>query len=313
MTQEVKIVEPVKPKVKPAKKNNKIAIIIALLTIVVVVQSVKIFLDAQKKVELMEQNEAEQKELASTIQRLNEIRIELDEKILEIESLGGDISELELTKKEIEEELNRTRTQNRSTINQLRAKVEGYEELLLAKDKEIEELEKLNEVLYSENTDLKTERNQLNRTITELNESKTELESKVEEAGQLKVEDIEIWAIGSRGRERTTPFRARQLNQLKIIFNVAENKVAPIEGKNIMIRVLDPQDNVIFDVNKGSGTFMYQGKEEFYTANQEILYDRTQQQLTFLYDKESLYENGNYSIEIYTDDYLMGKSEFVVK
>ncbi|MDH5602541.1 MAG: chromosome segregation protein SMC [Cyclobacteriaceae bacterium] len=296
-----------------AQKNNKVAIIITLLTIIVVVQGIKIFMDAQEKTVLKEQNDADQKELATTIQRLNDIRAELDEKIIEIQRLGGNIEELEKARTEIEAELKRTNTRDRNTIKRLSGKVEGYEELLLAKDKEIEELKVLNKELFSENTDLKTERNELNRTITELNDSNTELVSKVDIASRLKAENIKILAVSSRGRERESPIRTRYLNQLKVVFSIAENDVAPIEGKEVMIRVKDPQDNIIFDVAKGSGTFMLNGKEEFYTSKQDILFDNSHQELTFLYDKGSEYELGTYLVEVFCEDYKMGSGQFVVK
>jgi cell division protein ZapB len=70
---------------------------------------------------------------------------------------------------------------------------------------------------------------------------------------------------------------------------------------------------VIFDVAKGSGTFIFNGKEEFYTAQQEILFDNTRQKLFFLYDKGSEYASGNYTVEIYAQDYLIGTTGFVVK
>lgn len=295
------------------KKNNKVALIFTILTVIIIAQSVKIFMDARQRMEIEQRNESDQKELASTLQRLNEVNFELTEKIAEIERLGGNIDDLAQAKLDVEEELKRIRQRNRSTISKLTAKVEGYEELLLSKDDEIEELRKLADELYSENNTLKTERNQLNRTITELNQSKNELESKVTVASRLKAENIKIIAVSSRGRERESPFRAQQINQLKVSFNIGENNVAPIEGKDVLLKVLDPQTNAIYDFERGSGTFTYGGKEEFYTAGKEILFDNSKQQLTFIYDKGSEYEPGNYIIEIYTDDYKMGVAKFEVK
>ena len=100
---------------------------------------------------------------------------------------------------------------------------------------------------------------------------------------------------------------------MKVEFNIAENKVAPIEGKKIMIRIVDENGQVLFDVNRGSGTFLLNGKEEFYTEAQEVLFDNTRQKLSFLYDKGSEYASGTYKLEVYTDDYLMGSGQFVVK
>ena len=79
-------------------------------------------------------------------------------------------------------------------------------------------------------------------------------------------------SVNSKGRERESPFRARQLEKLKIEFNLADNKVAPIEGKKIMIRVIDDSGQVLFDVARGSGTFILNDKEEFYTASLYTLF-----------------------------------------
>jgi cell division protein ZapB len=103
------------------------------------------------------------------------------------------------------------------------------------------------------------------------------------------------------------------VGQLKVEFSIAENDVAPIEGKKIMIRIVDQDGQVIFDVARGSGTFIYNGKEEFYTASQDILFDNSGQKLTYLYDKGSDYASGTYDLEVYTDNYLMGKGQFAVK
>ena len=80
-----------------------------------------------------------------------------------------------------------------------------------------------------------------------------------------------------------------------------------------MIRVIDENGQVIFDVARGSGTFILNGKEEFFTSSQEILFDNTRQKLTYVYEKGSDYPSGNYRVEIYSEGYLMGSSQFTVK
>ncbi|HRX01148.1 MAG TPA: chromosome segregation protein SMC, partial [Cyclobacteriaceae bacterium] len=286
--------------VEPKKASNKTAIIIALLSIVVIIQSIKIYLDYQEKVEVNEQLAVTEEDLASTMQRLNEIQTELNEKIAEIEKLGGDITELQKAKAEVDAELKRTRSRTSRNIKELKDRVEGYEQLLKLKDEELEKLKSLNKELYSENRTLKTKQNELSDSINRLSKNTDELANKVAIASQLKAENIQVVSVNARGRERTSPFRSKQLETLKVEFNIAENKVAPIEGKKIMIKVTDENGQVIFDVAKGSGTFMLDGKEEFYTAAQEILFDNTRQKLTFLYEKGSEYASGNYTVDIYT-------------
>jgi len=298
-------------------KSNKAPIVIALLSIIVIIQSIKIFLDYREKGEVKQQLETTTVDLTDTRQRLVEISTELDQKIIEIKKLGGDVEDLQKAKAEIETQLKRNVAWSSKAIKELKDRVAGYEELLKAKDTEIENLKSLNTNLYSENKDLKTEINtqksKLSDSISKLTKNKDELAGKVAIASQLKAENVKIVSLSEKGKEREGPFRSRQLEKLKVDFNLAENKVAPIEGKKIMIRLTDETGQVIFDMAKGSGSFILNGKEEWYTAMQEILFDNTKQKLSFVYAKGSDYPSGNYTIEIFTDGYKMGSAQFVVK
>ena len=298
--------------VKP-KSNNKAIVIIVILVAVIVIQGIKIYLDHQESIAKEDQLANTEEELAITMQRLTDISEELELKIAEIQQLGGDVAELQQAKSEIEAELTKNRRTSRRALQDLKDKVDGYELLLKAKDVEIKKLREINDELLTENTSLKTEKNVLSDSLTQLSESKEELATKVAQASQLKAEDIAVFAVNSRGKERPSPFKARQAEKIKVVFNIAENDVAPVEGKNILIRIVDANGQVIFDVAKGSGTFMYDNKEEFYTANQEILFDNSRQQLTFEYEKGSEYESGIYQLEVYTEDYKMGSIQFEVK
>lgn len=298
---------------EPKKSSSKTGIIIGILSVIVIVQSIKIYLDYQEKVEVKEELATTVEDLASTMQRLNDVSAELDLKITEIAKLGGDITELEKAKAEVMAELKRSNTRNSKAIKELKDRLEGYEELLKLKDDEIDKLKSVNKELYTENRTLKTKQNVLNDSLNRVTKNKDELATKVAIASQLKAENIAMVSVNGKGKEKESPFRKKQLEKIKIEFTIAENKVAPIEGKKILIRVIDENGQPIFDTTKGSGTFMLEGREEFYTAAQEILFDNTQQQLAFVYDKGSEYTAGTYKVEIYTDGYLMGTTQFVVR
>lgn len=300
--------EPVTP-----KKSNKSAIIIALLSIVIIIQFVKIYFDSKEEQVLRVEKATTEEELASTMQRLNEISAELDQKIVEIQKLGGDITELTKAKQEIETQLKRKTQATGKLIKELKDRVEGYEVLLKVKDEEIERLKSVNKELLSENVTLKTEKNELGDSISRLSQTKDELANKVVIASQLKAENIRIVAVTDRGKEKESPFKNRHVGKLKIDFNLGENNVAPIEGKRIMVRIVDENGQVLFDVSRGSGTFIFNSKEEFYTASQEILFDNTKQKLTYIYEKGSDYAPGDYVLEIYCDDYKIGSGKFEVK
>lgn len=295
------------------KTSRTSTIIIIVMAIIIVLQFIKIYLDSQERQTIKTELTSTEAELTATNQRLTEISQELDSKIEEVTRLGGKVSDLIKAKTEIEAELKRSKRATGKEIKALKDKVEGYELLLKNKDEEIVKLKTLNKQLLSENSNLKNQKTQLGDSLNRLSQTKDELATKVSIASQLKVENIRVVTVNERGKEREGPFKARQMEKLKIEFNLADNKVAPIEGKKIMVRIVDGNGQVIFDVAKGSGTFMLEGKESFYTSAQEILFDNTRQKLSFTYDKGTEYAPGTYTLEAWCDDYLMGKEIFIVK
>jgi len=296
-------------KVKKPAGNRTIYVLIAVVALLVIGAGIYIFI---REGDVKERNAA----LMVAYSRLDSISSELNERIVEIEELGGDIEELTLVRDSLEQEkeqLLEARVRSNREIRQLKARVEGYRELLIMKDAEIEELKVVNRELLSENTELKTERNELTQNLRQAQRTQEELTEKVSIASRLVAENIKILAINTRGREKEDEFRARQIDQLRVSFSIGKNDVAPVEGKEILMRIKDQNDNVLFDVARGSGTFVLDGKETFYTAKQQILFDNTQQNVTFMYDKGSEYLPGRYLMEVYTDGYLMGSKSFQVK
>jgi len=294
----------------PQKKSGKVLIyVVAILAVVLVGILVLNFIREGK----LKQTNAE---LMVAYGRLDSIGNELQSKIVQIEELGGNIDELTVIKDSLEREkvdLLQARTRSDKQIKALKDRVEGYRELLVMKDVEIQELKQVNESLVVENSELKTERNELNQTLREAQKTQDDLNKKVQMASRLEAENIVVAAVSRDGKSREDEFRARQIEQLSVNFTIAKNDVAPVSGKEILMRIIDDNGNVLFDVARGSGTFDLDGKETFYTAKQEILFDNTQQSVSFLYNKGSEYLPGRYVMEIYTDGYLMGSKSFRVK
>ncbi|MEO9484944.1 MAG: chromosome segregation protein SMC [Ekhidna sp.] len=296
---------------EPKKNRTPVFIIVTFLLLAAVV-----FFYYQNQ-QLEDEKERQFQEILLTQSRLDSIGDELDLRIQTIKELGGEVDTLESIKAQLEADKKQLLVDaqyQRGRITKLNNRVAGYKELLVLKDEEIEQLKVLNEQLSEENTTLKVEKDQLNQAVQELEENKKELASKVAYASRLQIEGMQVNAINDNGKERDGgEYRNRHIEQLKIQFTVVENEIAPIEGKDLLLRVIAPDGNVLFDVTKGSGSFTFENREMFYTAKQEILYDRNNQLVTFLYIKGSDYAIGQHKVEVYTDDYLMGKGSFMVK
>ena len=295
------------------KKDKSKIILFSIIVLIAIGAGYKIYTDYKSNQVLQAEFEATKLELST---KLDSIGTELSYRITEIAELGGNIDSLVHLKDSItmeRDQLQRTRTANKAIIQRLDRKVTGYEVLLLAKDVEIKELKVINTELLAENNNLKVEQNTLNTNIIRANEREKELKNQISLASKLRAENIRIFNINGRGKEKEGDFRSRQAEKIKVTFNIADNEVAPVAGHQIMIQLVDPAGNVVFDVARGSESFQVNGKEEFYTSIQEILFDNTKQELSFVYDKGSEFAKGDHRIVILSDTYEIGTVNFNVR
>ena len=255
----------------------------------------------------------QEKELDNVYLELDSISNVLSEKILTISQLGGDIDSLLVLKENLEIEKKEFRTRAYAQINRLQGKVDGYRELLLAQDEEIERLKKVNEQLFEENKEQKIEINNLNSTISNINQSNKKLEEKIEVASRLEILDFEVIGIFRNGSEKKNSFRNRSLDKLSINLTLNENDLAKIEVVDVYISIEKPNGEIIYDISKGSGTFTYEKREEFYTIKEGILVDRSKKELSINYIKNQEFDKGLHKVHFYTNEYKIGSGEFLIK
>ena len=287
--------------------------IIRLLTgiIIVIIVGLAYFIyqnNKNEKIKMMQE-----KELDNVYLELDSISNVLSEKILTISQLGGDIDSLLVLKENLEIEKKEFRTRAYAQINRLQGKVDGYRELLLAQDEEIERLKKVNEQLFEENKEQKIEINNLNSTISNINQSNKKLEEKIEVASRLEILDFEVIGIFRNGSEKKNSFRNRSLDRLSINLTLNENDLAKIEVIDVYISIEKPNGEIIYDISKGSGTFTYEKREEFYTIKEGVLVDRSKKELSINYIKNQEFNKGLHKVHFYTNQYKIGSGEFLIK
>ena len=291
-------------------KDKKLIYILSVIIIIfIVVSSILIYNNIQKeKIRIKQQTELD--ELYIDLDSVSNV---LNDKILTISQLGGDIDSLLILKENIETEKREFRNRAYAQINRLQGKVDGYRELLLAQDEEIEKLKKLNEQLFEENKEQKVEINTLNDKITNINRSNKKLEEQIEIAGRLEIKDIEIVGVFRNGSTKINSFKNRSLNKLIVNFTVLENSLSKIEVLDIYLRIIKPSGQVVYDISKGSGSFTFDKRELFYSIKDEILIDKSEMTYNIGYVKSEELNKGEYLVILYTNNYEIGRSEFIIK
>ncbi|QHV98083.1 hypothetical protein [Spirosoma endbachense] len=260
-------------------------------------------------------------ELSTTRVKLDSISTALDAKIAEVQKLGGDVSELEKVKAQLEVDKASLRKGNRISIAKYETKIKQYEAFLVEKDTLIANLQRENvtlatnvKVLDEENTGLKTEKQRLADSVTTVVSQNQELSTKVTRAAALKAQNVKVFSVNAKGKvKEDDAYKAKRLDKIKLVYTLLDNPLTKEEPKEVFVRVLDPSGAVVSDMANGSGTFTVDGNETIYTTKQTVNYTSNGQNVELLYTRGIPYKPGKYTIELYSEGFRIGAGEFAVR
>jgi len=260
-------------------------------------------------------------ELSTTRVKLDSISTALDAKIAEVQKLGGDVSELEKMKVQLEQDKASLRKGSRISIAKYDAKIKQYEAFLVEKDTLIANLQRENvtlasnvKVLDEENTGLKTERQRLTDSVTTVVSQNQELSTKVTRAAALKAQNVKVFAVNAKGKvKEDDSYKAKRLDKIKLVYTLLDNPLTKEEPKDVFVRVLDPSGAVVSDMANGPGTFSVDGNETIYTTKQTVNYTSNGQSVELLYTRGIPYKPGKYTVELYSEGFRIGSGEFAVR
>ena len=281
-----------------------------------------LYFDEKKVAENQEVTISERvEELSTTRVKLDSISTALDAKIAEVQKLGGDVSELEKVKAQLNEDKASLKRGNRISLAKYEAKIKQYEAFLVEKDTLISNLQRENvtlatnvKVLDEENTGLKTERQKLADSVTTVVSKNEELSSKVTRAAALKAQNVKVFAVNSKGKvKEDDSYKAKRLDKIKLVYTLLDNPLTKEEPKDVYVRVLDPSGAVVSDMANGSGTFSVDGNETIYTTKQTVNYTNTGKNVELLYTRGIPYKAGKYTVELYSEGFRIGQGEFAIR
>lgn len=313
------------------EQKNKQSIAWALVVVLGLATAMFGYLFTTQKSQLTQQESLvveKARELAMTKTRLDSISTVLDAKIAEIEKLGGDITELTKVKEQLEADKLAFSKSKKVETGKYLAKIKEYERILTEKDAELAQLREENQHLLASNDSLNThlgtlttERERLVQRQTELTDSvatftvaNKELSDKVSQAAALKAANLKVLTVNSRGKTKDREeYKAKKVDKLKLTFNLPENALTAQEPKDIYVRVLDPEGAVVSDNATGSGEFEINGSPSKFTARESIAYQNNNQKVEMLYDYPSKFRPGKYNVELYSEGYKIGNTNFTIK
>lgn len=172
--------------------------------------------------------------------------------------------------------------------------------------------------LEQENSYLKSERDSLKSTVEAYSDKTDNLEkenenlnAKVKVGAALKASGINVEAFRTKSSGRSILVtRASTANKLTVKFSIVPNPLAEKNYHKVYLRVFDPAGNLIANENN---FFQIDGQQMQYSSAIEFSYndDDTSYKIDWINPKEFM--KGTYSIILYADGYIMGKSQIELR
>jgi len=196
---------------------------------------------------------------------------------------------------------------NVQLIKKYKSEIKTMRDIMKSYIVQIDSLNSRNKILVAENSEIKQQMTKVRSSNSELSKVKEELSSKVEIASVIQAKDITAVSLNKKRKETT---RINLLDKLRICFTLRENPLAKPGTKEVYMRVIRPDSLVI--TSSADNLFEYKGNKIIYSANREVDYMNQDIEMCIFLDNTGDFIIGNYSVELYLDDNIIGRTTFML-
>lgn len=256
-------------------------------------------LESQQMLELAEMDKREmENEYEQFAMQYNEMMTQINN-----DSLAAQLEQEQKRTEELLEELRRVKSSDAAEIMRLKKELATLREVLRSYVMQIDSLNRMNEALTQENSNLKTQNQQAQQHISNLSSENESLSDKVAIASQLDATGIVVEARNKKGKEAK---RIKDVRKFAISFNISRNVTTATGIRTIYVRISTPTGDVL---SKG-GTFAYENRQLEYSIRKDIEYTGEEQSVQVFWDVAEALSAGNYRVDIFADGHNIGTTSF---
>lgn len=300
------------------KVSKRRKILVGLVITLLLLNLLQLYLRSDNTSHLQDRVQSKDVELVLTYTKLDSISTELNKQIQILDLMNEDIDSLTRIKNSLEKEKKELRSiqlieENR--YNQIKSKVTVYEGILKRRDLQITSLKTINDSLSSENVHLQDERSSLTTQIDSLEDHQLKLQESLDEARALKAYNITIWGGNNKNKmKKDTSFKRKNTSNLSVRFDLASEAPLSDPEKDIFLCLIDEEGATIYNPDNQIKFFRLKGSEEnrFYTTKKSLTYQQNSENVELFYHSDNLLNKGIYSVNLYCDGVLLGKSSFTI-
>ena len=289
--------------------NKKILIPIILIGLLLVagIAYLSITLSNQKKENkaMQELAELDKKEMENEYQQFANQYSEMKSQISNDSIVAQLTAEQERTQRLLDE-LRNVKSTDAAEIARLKRELATVRKVLRSYVIEIDSLNRLNQNLTAENTQIKGQYAEATRQIEGLNNEKASLSEKVAIAAHLDATGISLQGKNKHGK---TTNKISKCTALQLNFTISKNVTAGNGTKTVYVRITSPTGSLL----SGGGTFQYENKSLASSMQKTIEYGGQETPVTLFWNVNQARMEGTYNVSIFADGNMIGTRSFTFK
>lgn len=255
--------------------------------------------------EMQELAELDKKEMENEYQRFADQYSEMKTRINN-DSIVAQLTKEQLRTQELLKELQQVKSSNIREITRLKKELATCRAVIRSYVLEIDSLNRLNQNLRNENTQIRGQYEEANRQIAGLNNEKASLSEKIAIAAQLDATGISLSMLTDKGKKAKSLKKCRNF---QVTFSIARNVTASTGNKNVYVQIKTPTNTTV----SAAGSIAYENRNIQYSGKKSVEYTGEETPVSmFCRVGEALIE-GTYRVSIFCDGNMIGSRSFTLK
>lgn len=286
------------------KKFTLAAFAVMILVLVGVVIYLGNNLKEQKEAneQMQELAELDKKEMENEYQQFADQYSEMKTRINN-DSIVAQLTREQLRTQELLKELKEVKSNDAREITRLKKELATCRAIIRSYIIEIDSLNRMNQNLRAENSQIRGQYEAANRQIEGLNTEKASLSEKVAMAAQLDATGINMVALNEKGKAAKNLKKCRNF---QVSFSIAKNVTANAGNKTVYVQVKTPTNTTLC----ASGSLQYENRQIQYSAKKAIEYTGQETPVSIFCQATETLMAGQYKVSIFCDGNLIGSRSF---
>lgn len=205
------------------------------------------------------------------------------------------------------DEMKKFRDNSYAEINKYKREIGTLKTVLRSYVVQIDSLNRLNQQLTAENTQVKKQMDWVRERNQKLENQQKDMKKVIAIAGALRAENFIVVPINKKGKE----VNWKKCFQLRADFIIPKNITASRGSRTVYLRLKRPDDQVIAFSDKSF--FKYQNASLTYSAKREFEYEGERLEMAIYWPNDGSLIKGRYTADLFCDNENIGSTEFFLK